>query len=155
MGVRGGPGSADAKDPVDRESSAVQAIACFFPPTDFLNYGKPGEDAVGVGILKEFKPAFGSRSDTVEGRRQLGHEISPIYWISSNVPPTLIIHGDADKLVPIQQAQSFVEKANSMGVTAKLVVKPGGQHGWPDISKDMPLLADWFDQYLRGLPAAR
>ncbi len=153
MGVRGGPGSTGAKDPVDHESSAVQAIACFFPPTDFLNYGKPGEDAVGVGILKDFKSGFGPRSDTPEGRQQLGREISPIYWINSNLPPTLIIHGDADKLVPIQQAQSFVDKAKSLGATAKLIVKPAGQHGWPDIGKDLPLLADWFDQHLRGLPA--
>jgi len=140
---------------VDRESSAVQAIACFFPPTDFLNYGKPEEDAVGVGILKDFKSAFGPRSDTAEGRQQLGREISPIYYVSSNLPPTLIIHGDADKLVPIQQAETFVDKAKAAGATAKLVVKPGGQHGWADIAKDVPLLADWFDQYLRGLPASK
>jgi acetyl esterase/lipase len=152
MGVRGGPGPGDAKDPVTRESSAVQAIACFFPPTDFLNYGKPGEDAVGVGILKDFQPAFGPESATAEGRQRLGREISPIYWVSSNMPPTLIIHGDADKLVPIQQAEGFVAKAKEAGVPAKLVVKPGRQHGWPDLAQDLPALADWFDHYLRGLP---
>jgi acetyl esterase/lipase len=152
MGTAGGPGKPDAKDPIDRESSAVAAVACFFPPTDFLNYGKPGEDAVGVGILKDFKPAFGPRSDTPEGRQELGREISPIYHVTSNLPPCLIIHGDADKLVPIQQAESFVAKAKSLGATAKLIVKPGAQHGWADIGKDMTLFADWFDTYLRGLP---
>jgi acetyl esterase/lipase len=152
MGVRGRAGPGDAKDPVDRENSEVQAIACFFPPTDFLNYGKAGEDAVGVGILKDFKSGFGPRSDTPEGRQELGREISPIYYVTSNLPPTLIIHGDADKLVPIQQAQEFVDKAKAAGAIAKLVVKPGKQHGWPDIATDLPLLADWFDQYLRGLP---
>ena len=151
MGTQGGPGKADAKDPVDRESSAVQAVACFFPPTDFLNYGQPGEDAVGVGILKDFKPAFGPRSDTAESRQALGREISPIYFISSNMPPTLIIHGDADKLVPIQQAESFVKRAQEAGATAKLIVKPGKGHGWADMASDMPALADWFDQYLRGI----
>ena len=151
MGTQGGPGKADAKDPVDRESSAVQAVACFFPPTEFLNYGQPGEDAVGVGILKDFKPAFGPRSDTAESRQALGREISPIYFISSNMPPTLIIHGDADKLVPIQQAESFVKRAQEAGATAKLIVKPGRGHGWPDMAADMPALADWFDQYLRGI----
>jgi len=155
MGVRGGPGPGDAKDPVARESSAVQAIACFFPPTDFLNYGKPGEDAVGIGILKDFQPAFGPESATAEGRQRLGREISPIYWVNSKLPPTLIIHGDADKLVPIQQAETFVAKAKEAGATAKLVVKPGKQHGWPDLPQDLPTLADWFDQYLRGLPPAR
>jgi len=153
LGTRGGPGRPDANDLVDRESSAVAAVACFFPPTDFLNYGQPGENAVGIGVLKDFKPAFGPRSDTPEGRVELGREISPLYYVSSNLPPTLIIHGDADKLVPIQQAEVFVAKAREVGATAKLVVKPGAAHGWPDLVKDLALLADWFDQYLRGVPA--
>ncbi|HVY71775.1 MAG TPA: alpha/beta hydrolase [Verrucomicrobiae bacterium] len=154
MGTQGGPGKSDAKDPVDRESSAVQAVACFFPPTDFLNYGTPGEDAVGVGILKDYKPAFGPRSDTPEGRQALGKEISPIYHITAEMPPTLIIHGDADKLVPIQQAESFVKKAQEAGRTAKLVVNQGGGHGWKGMEKDIETLADWFDQYLRGVKPA-
>lgn len=87
MGTQGGPGKPDSKDPVERESSAVQAVGCLFPPTDFLNYGKPGEDAVGVGTLKGFKAAFGPRSDTIEGRQELGKEISPIYFVHSNMPP--------------------------------------------------------------------
>jgi acetyl esterase/lipase len=154
MGTQGGPGKQDAKDPIDRESSAVQAVACFFPPTDFLNYGAPGVDAVGVGILKDFKPAFGPRSDTPESRQEYGREISPANFITTQTAPTLIIHGDADKLVPIQQAQLFVEKAKGMGVTASLVTRPGKQHGWLEIGMDIPLLADWFDKHLRGLPSA-
>ena len=151
MGTQGGPGDPKAKDPVDRESSAVQCVACFFPPTDFLNYSQPGEDAVGVGMLKAFKPAFGPRSDTAEERQKLGREISPIYFIHSNMPPMLIIHGDADTLVPIYQAQTFVKGCEAVGSTAKLVVREGKQHGWPDMGKDMELFADWFDEYLRGL----
>lgn len=153
LAVHGGPGKPDAKDPVDRESSTVAAVACFFPPTDFLNYGQPGEDAVGVGTLKDFKAAFGPRSDTPEGRQSLGREISPIYYVSSNLPPTLILHGDADRLVPIQQAESFVARAKAAGATVQLIVKPGAAHGWPTIPLDLPTLADWFDTHLRGLPA--
>ena len=149
MGTQGGPGKEDAKDPIDRESSAVQAVACFFPPTDFLNYGTPGEDAVGTGILKDFKVAFGPRCETPEGRQQLGKEVSPIYFITAHLPPTLIVHGDADKLVPMQQAQSFVERANEAGATAKLIVKPGAAHGWGGMEKDMVAMADWFDEHLR------
>jgi acetyl esterase/lipase len=151
MGTQGGPGDPNARDPIDRESSAVQAVACFFPPTDFLNYGKPGEDAVGVGILKDFKGAYGPRSDSAEGRQKLGKEISPIYFVSSNLPPTLIIHGDADKLVPIQQSELFVKRAGEVGAKARLIVKPGKEHGWPNIEADVPLLANWFDEHLRGI----
>jgi acetyl esterase/lipase len=153
VGTKGGPGPDGAKDPVDRESSAVQAVACFFPPTDFLNYGAPGVDAVGFGILANFKPAFGSRADTEEGRKVYGKEISPIYFVRANLPPTLIIHGDADKLVPIQQAEVFVKKAREAGATAKLIVREGKSHGWglPELAKDFESLADWFDEHLRGI----
>ena len=155
MATQGRPGKSDASDPVDRESSAVQAVACFFPPTDFLNYGRPGEDAVGVGVLAGFKPAFGPSADTPEGRQKLGKEISPLYYVTSNLPPTLILHGDADTLVPIQQAEAFVEKARNAGTTARLIVREGKQHGWPEIIDDLSLCADWFDEHLRGLKPAR
>ncbi len=151
MGTQGGPGKADAKDPIDRESSAVQTVACFYPPTDFLNYGKPGEDAVGVGILKNYKGAFGSASDTPEGRQQLGKAVSPIYYITAQLPPTLIVHGDADTLVPIQQAEIFVQSAAAAGATAKLIAKPGAAHGWSNQGADMVTMADWFDEHLRGV----
>jgi acetyl esterase/lipase len=154
MGTQGGPGKPDAKDPVDRESSAVQAVACFFPPTDFLNYGQPGEDAVGIGTLKNFKAAFGPKSDTEEGRRELGREISPINFITSNMPPTLILHGDADKLVPIYQAQRFQKRSQEAGARCEIIVKPGADHGWPDMTRDFMVMTDWFDEHLRGIKGA-
>lgn len=151
MAVKGSKSDPGSKDPIDRESSEVQCVACFFPPTDFLNYGKPGEDAVGVGVLKGFKAAFGPRSDTAEERQKLGHEISPIYFVHSKMAPVLIVHGDADKLVPIQQAESFVKRCVDMGNTAKLISREGKQHGWAGMEKDLVLLVDWFDEHLRGI----
>src|SRR4030095_5411507 len=108
-----------AKDEIDRASSRVQAVACFFPPTDFLNYGKPGENALGRGILKDFSAPFAFQElDPKRGRfgsfvpitdenkiLEIGRQISPINHVSSDDPPTLIIHGDKDTLVPIQQAE--------------------------------------------------
>lgn len=150
LGTQGGRGKADASDAVDRESSAVQAVACFFPPTDFLNYGKAGENAVGVGTLINFKPAFGPRSDTAEGRQKYGREISPFYFVTSNLPPTLIVHGNADKLVPIQQAEAFVQRAREVGATASLITRQDKGHGWKEVEPDLQAFADWFDKHLRG-----
>jgi len=151
LGTQGGPGKADAKDPIDRESSAVQAVAAFFPPTDFLSWRQPGDDAVGVGVLAAFKPAFGARSDTAESRAVYGREISPIQFIRPEMPATLIIHGDADKLVPIYQAERFFKRCEEVGVKAplKLVRREGKDHGWPGIEKDVVRFADWFDANLR------
>jgi acetyl esterase/lipase len=159
QGVSGGPGDPKAKDPVDRESSRVEAVACFFPPTDFLNYGEPGKDALGRNTLAGFKPPFDFREQDPkthsfvlitdeEKIREIGKKISPIYHISAETPPTLIIHGDADKLVPIQQAETFIDKLKEAGVPAELVVKKGAAHGWPDLGKDLTTIADWFDKYL-------
>ena len=155
MGTQGGPGKAEAKDPVDRESSAVQAVACFFPPTDFLNWGKPGEDGVGYGPTAQFKPAFGPRSDTPEGREVLGKEISPINYVNPQMPPTLVIHGDADKLVPIYQAEIFKKRCEELGAPFKLIVREGKDHGWKEMVDDMKIFADWFDEHLRGLKAKK
>jgi acetyl esterase/lipase len=160
QGTAGDAGKEDAKDPVDRESSRVQAVACFFPPTDFLNYGKPEEIALGCGILKDFKAPFDFHEwdptrkafmpITDVGRiLAIGRQISPVYQISPDDPPTLIIHGDKDPLVPIQQAELFLDKLKASGVETKLVVKTGEGHGWKDWHKDMAIIADWFDAHLK------
>jgi acetyl esterase/lipase len=159
QGTAGTPGDEAAKDPVDRESSRVQAVACFFPPTDFLNYGKPGEDAIGRGTLKNFRAPFDfeefsrdtkqfERITDEEKVREIGREISPITHVSSDDPPVLIIHGDADKLVPIQQAEIMVERLKEAGIPATLSVREGKAHGWPEIMGDLPEMADFFDKHL-------
>ena len=152
MGTQGRPGNATAKDPIDRASSEVHAVACFFPPTDFENWGEPGDNQVGIGrVGTQFKGAFGPRSDTPDERAELGREISPINFVNSNTVPTLIIHGDADKLVPIYQAQIFEKKCQEFGVPFKLITKPGADHGWKEMEKDIIVFADWFDEHLRRL----
>ena len=87
--------------------------------------------------------------------REITRQISPITHVSPDDPPTLIIHGDADVLVPLQQSESFVEKLKSAGVPAKLVVKKRAGHGWLGIDKDIELLADWFDHYLKKAGAMK
>lgn len=153
IATRGGPGKLDSPDPIERESSNVQAVCCFFPPTDFLNYGGPGISGVGQGPLAPLQVAFGPQGLTPEGREILGREISPIYFVTSKLPPTLIIHGDADNVVPLQQSELFVERAIKVNADAiELIIRPGKGHGWGDFwrsSEDVTAFADWFDQHLR------
>lgn len=149
IGAFGADGSPTAKDPVDRASSAVQAIACFFPPTDFLNYGKEGVNALKVDKLNPYLPAFGiGTASSSEERERTARLDSPIYGVTAKMPPTLVIHGDADTLVPIQQSQLLMAKLEEIKTPHQLDVRPGKGHGWPDIGNDVHLLAEWFEKYL-------
>ncbi|RME96395.1 MAG: alpha/beta hydrolase, partial [Verrucomicrobia bacterium] len=59
IATRGGPGPADALDPVDRASSAVQAVAVFFPVTDLLHLGRSTENAGDGGPPRSYRNCFG------------------------------------------------------------------------------------------------
>jgi acetyl esterase/lipase len=161
IGMAGAPGKPEAKDPVDRESSRVQAVGCFFPPTDFMNYAKEGR-TVFMALEEELKP-FRAPFDFVQldettrqlilitdlqKRLEIARQISPVTHVSGDDPPTLMIHGDADKLVPIQQAEIMKKKLEEAGVPVQLVVKAGEGHGWKNWIGDMAMIADWFDKYL-------
>jgi acetyl esterase/lipase len=160
QGTAGDLGNAEARDPLERVSSRVQAVACFFPPTDFLNYGGKDKYAFAIdGVLSGFRTAIDVREPDAKTKRlehlseeklmEVARKVSPITHVSSDDPPTLIIHGDADKLVPIEQAEAIVAKLKEAGVTAELVVKKGAAHGWGGMDKDIPTLADWFDKHLK------
>jgi acetyl esterase/lipase len=159
IGTAGTAGDPEAKDSIDRLSSRVQAVACFFPPTDLLNYGAPGKSLLADDVAKGVRAPFDfqayddkTRAFVMvidqEKRLEIGRQLSPVNHVSSDDPPTFIMHGDADPTVPLQQSQLIIEKFNEAKVPCELVVKPGGAHGWLDIGADVPKLVDWFDKYL-------
>ncbi|HMF17520.1 MAG TPA: prolyl oligopeptidase family serine peptidase, partial [Gemmataceae bacterium] len=99
----------------------------------------------------EFDPKTKSFMPITDEKKVLaiGKDISPIYHVTADDPPTLIIHGDADELVPIQQAESIIAKFKDVGVPAELVVRKGAGHGWMTLLKDINIFADWFDKHLK------
>lgn len=153
---------AAAKDPIDRVSSRVQAVAVFYPPTDFLNYGQLNFNAgmdekvlasFGVAAAFDFKTWDQSLKKYVpvstQVKLQLAKQYSPIYAVTNDDPPVLIIHGDQDNTVPLQQSESIVKKLKQANVPNELIIKKGGQHGWPQEEVDEKKFIDWFDKYLR------
>jgi acetyl esterase/lipase len=152
LATRGGPGPADATDPVDRESSAIQAVAIFYPVTDLLNLGNSTENQHDGGPPKSFVKAFGSQGTNLAVWKVIGHEMSPIFYVSSNLPPSLIYHGDADTLVTLDQSERFQVEARKQGRIVELVVHHGGKHGWLSMPWDIRRFGDWFDRYLRQKP---
>ena len=158
VAVKPQPANKKADDPVDRVDSRVQAVACFFPGTDYLNYG--GRQIIDVKdchpdhraahdfrVWDPEEQLFKPVTDRDE-RRKIAFELSPISHISKESPPTLLIHGTKDSVVPFQQSESFVDKLKKAGVSAKLVPKEGADHGWPTILDDLGTMIDWYDVHL-------
>lgn len=163
LGMAGDLGDPQGTTALDRASSRVQAVACFFPPTDFMNYGTPGFAWLNRGPKDAFRAPFDFQQwnaelkefeDVNEETRQKIGEISPANHVTQDDPPTLIIHGDEDSLVPLQQSQLMIDKLKAAGVPCELVIKPGAGHGWPKLQEDLRTIADWFDKYLKPSEAA-
>ncbi len=58
-------------------------------------------------------------------------ESSPIHYVSASSAPTLLLHGDADNVVPLAHANALQQKLDELNVTNSLVVYPGqGHDGW-------------------------
>ena len=149
IGVAGKPGDRAAEDPVDRASSRVQAVACYCPPTDLVNYGKVGRTIVEYEPVQFVWHAFGVQGKPREEQIKVLQELSPLAAITRDTPPTLIIHGDSDPKVPHEQSERFMAKLAEHQVPHQLITRKNAGHGWPEMAKDHALLADWFDKHLR------
>jgi dipeptidyl aminopeptidase/acylaminoacyl peptidase len=152
------PADPEAADPVDRESSAVQAAVAYYPPTDLLNYGEPGRTMLDVHGTKRAAPLDArrwdesterfERLDDPESVRQFLRRNSPVTHVAPQNPPTLLIHGTADDLVPLQQSESLRDRFREAGVTHDLVVLDGHGHSWPPPGMGQPAVIDWFGRFL-------
>ncbi len=122
-------------------SSRVQAVAVFFGPTDFT-VPFPGGYENKQEVFGSFDPALAS----------------PVTYVSADDPPFLLVHGDADSLVPLSQSELFLERLHQAGVSARLIVVADAQHGLspasgkpispsrPDITR---MLVEFFRNELR------
>jgi len=142
VGLTGDDGHPESKDPVERVSSRVQAIMAWFPPADLINWGVPD----GYTMIEKARPGFfeGIFGKVTDLPAQL-KSISPIYFVTPDDPPLLLIHGDADETVPVQQSEILKAKYEETGLKVKLIVHPGGPHTyWDGIENEYPGIAEWF-----------
>ena len=130
----------------------VKAVAVFFPPTDFLMYGDKAVDLKADARIDKVarKLAFTDSTETPSDEEVLKAltQISPARLVTAKAPPFLLIHGDADTVVPLQQSQTMIDSLKKAGVPAELIVKKGGGHPWLTIHEEMKIMADWFDKQL-------
>ena len=155
-------GDPTSDDVVERESSRVQAVGCFFPPTDLVNFGGSAENIVDLMQKRDgsVDPSFqfygvdartGIRRSLTAKEEVIGmlQEYSPVTHVTAGDPPTILIHGDQDRAVPVQQSRRLIDRLNDANVPARLVVREGVGHAYPGWEADAGLIADWFDAHLR------
>jgi acetyl esterase/lipase len=150
--LRAAPGTPDDPDPVNREPATLQVIVLRAAVSD-LRAPASVQAASFIVSYMETQPGDSERA------RALYAAASPVTQVSANAPPTLLIHGDADKTVPYDQSVAMESALRIAGVPTRLVTVPGGDHGadfgaagkahpeWPNYYAET---VAWFDRYLRG-----
>jgi acetyl esterase/lipase len=137
--AQGGAGDANAADPLDRESDQLGAVACFYPPTDFRNWGEPGKLHI----------PYRGPEETADDAA-LAELYSPVAHFTKSMPPAFIMHGDKDASVPMQQAHVAIARLKELGVEHHLEERPGKEHGWPGMGPEYALCAEWLQKHLGG-----
>jgi len=81
-------------------------------------------------------------------------EADPVRYVSPDDPPFLIMHGDRDKLVPLQISEQLHAALIKAGVEATFKVVRGAGHGGPAFSNRecTELLDAFLDRHLKAAP---
>jgi len=107
-------------------SSRVQAVCDWFGPTDLTKIMKTPEDVKNDGPDSPTSRLLGG---PIAQNIEKAQRANPIRYITKDDPPFLIMHGDSDPLVPLEQSQLLKDALQKAGVIVTLEVVPGGGHG--------------------------
>ncbi|MFN4257846.1 MAG: alpha/beta hydrolase fold domain-containing protein [Gemmataceae bacterium] len=131
------------------QSSDVQAIVDYFGPTNLttiLAQSTPHGLKVRVPALQLL---LRGQPDQVPDLARLA---SPVYHVDKSDPPLLMIHGDQDPQVPINQAHELHGAYKQHRLPATLEVIHGGAHGGKPFydAERTRVVREFLDRYLRG-----
>lgn len=96
-------------------SSRVQAVVSLAGSSDMSLYGDKE-------ILRDL---LGGTPEEVPEKYEAA---SPLTYVSSDDPPVLLVHGDMDTFVPLQQAQMIDDKMTEVGEPHTLIIKKNAGH---------------------------
>jgi acetyl esterase/lipase len=108
----------------------VHGIVAWFPVTDLA--GLPADIAAAGGVPD---PGPQSREALLLGAPagivpDLARQASPLAHAGPDAPPVLLMHGDADDMVPAAQSVRLAEALRTAGADVELVLVPGATHMW-------------------------
>jgi dipeptidyl aminopeptidase/acylaminoacyl peptidase len=87
----------------------------------------------------------------VRDRPELARQASALYQVSPDDPPFLILHGDQDPGVPLDQSERLNAKLQAAGVPSELRVLKGARHGGPafETAEMHEVIQKFFNTHLR------
>lgn len=105
------------------QSSSVDAVVDWFGPVDMARM----ENCATVKDGKSPEAALigGAPADNPD----MINIISPINYVTDKCPPFIVIHGDADNVVPYCQSVFLSEVLSKAGCLNEFITVPNGQHG--------------------------
>ena len=107
--------------------TSVRAVIALYAPVDQLwGYTHPAKPDLIQGAAKLRNYLGGTPDDMPEIYRLA----SPNLQVTSQTPPTLIIHGGHDRLVSVQHASFLHDALEGAGVPNRLVILPWADHGF-------------------------
>jgi acetyl esterase/lipase len=137
LGTMADDGDTAAKDELLRTSDRVAAVVAYYPPTDVRPWTDPSSPYYQKYPALRFNPAKDG-------------DCSPVLHVSPDDPPTLLISGDKDLLVPIEHSQKILAEFKAKQVPCELLVIPGAAHGFQgeDGKRASEAVFAWFQKYL-------
>lgn len=124
------------------QSSVVQAVVDIYGPTDFTEPGRRDHSLV-VGYM----------NGTYDEDPARFEKASPIRYVTETTPPTCVIHGTVDMLVPVTQSDWLVEKLKVHGVSYDYSRIDGWPHAMDAVvavnNHTKALIVDFFDRHLK------
>jgi acetyl esterase/lipase len=108
------------------------AAAAWYPPTD-LEALHRAESRAGSGAAGTVRGFVGVDLECEPARWR---EASPIHQLHAQTPPTLILQGTRDLLVPHDQATRYAERTAELGGRCELHLVEGGVHGFERVMPD-------------------
>lgn len=130
------------------QSSRVQAVCDWFGPTDFSVFvTTPGYESHASESAPEAKLIGGAVMQNLDKAARL----NSITYVSKDDPPFLIMHGDKDPTVPLNQSQLLFDALKKSGVSAHFHTIHGAGHGGLGFSgKDIgEMVSAFFDARLK------
>ena len=124
VALRDDKADSDSDDPVERHSSRVSFSIPFAGPTDWSL----------LATIEHAHPAYrqllGYEPGTPAGKmsKRLKEDVSPLTFVSKDDPPMLIVHGDADVIVPYEHATVLEKALKKKGVNVELMRVKDGRH---------------------------